>query len=338
MASLQSLEIEQARLQERYEENPSGRLFAPLADVLRKLGRQDEALELCREGLSRHPAYSSAYVILGKIHLERGDQEGAVDAFEKVLELDRENLLALRQLAKIYEASGELERAEELWTRVASLEPDAGAVEERLEALRRRLEAGPSERPAGASKEEKKEKEAEPAEDGPDDATPAPTEAAPSGEADAPVEKAETPRTTKVASSAEIATITLAQIYYEQGFLRKALEVYEQVQARNPNLEGIDDRVNEVRAEIDRGSETTPPSPTDVALEELGVSPELKPKGGGESSPSATSSVSDSDLLEEVQPEGPIAREPRDRSEKERFDGFRRWLDGISDDSEEHPE
>jgi tetratricopeptide (TPR) repeat protein len=296
VASLQSLEIEQARLQERHEENPSGRLFAPLADVLRKLGRVEEALEICREGLSRHPAYSSAYVILGKVHLELDMPDAAVEAFEKVLELDSENLLALRHLAKIHEATDELDRAEELWSRVATLEPDSEAVEDRLAALRRR-----------------RVKNAEPEELDPVDQDAEAVAAA--------VEEVAPDVESGVASSAEIATITLAQIYYEQGFLRKAFEVYEQVQARNPKLMGIDEQLAQLRAEIERAQTT--PTPAEVCLNDLEVQADAAPR------PPATALDEDGVLHE-----GPITRAVDGQSERERFDGFRRWLDGISDDSE----
>jgi len=47
-------EQELQRLLERYEAQPEGRLFAPLADAYRRRGDLDEAYRICVDGLSRH--------------------------------------------------------------------------------------------------------------------------------------------------------------------------------------------------------------------------------------------------------------------------------------------
>ncbi|HKI84230.1 MAG TPA: tetratricopeptide repeat protein, partial [Candidatus Krumholzibacteria bacterium] len=95
-----SREHELHRLLERFENQPNGRIFAPLADCYRKLQRLDEAYKVCVDGLMRHPRYSTGFVVLGKIHLDREELEEARTAFETVLSLDPENLIALRELAE----------------------------------------------------------------------------------------------------------------------------------------------------------------------------------------------------------------------------------------------
>jgi len=99
MSGHQQLERELARLTERFEEQPAGRVFAPLADCHRKLGQLDTALQVCLTGLARHPGYSSAQLILGKIFLDRGEDDPAREALQAVLDLDSQNLLAMRLLA-----------------------------------------------------------------------------------------------------------------------------------------------------------------------------------------------------------------------------------------------
>jgi hypothetical protein len=60
-------------------------------------------------------------------------------------------------------------------------------------------------------------------------------------EAVSDAEKDNTPRLlhAKDAPTSEIATLTLAGIYAEQGFKAKALEIYRQIEARNPDLPGL---------------------------------------------------------------------------------------------------
>lgn len=41
----------------RYQEDPTSRVFAPLAEAYRRLGRVDEAIDICLEGLKHHPEF-----------------------------------------------------------------------------------------------------------------------------------------------------------------------------------------------------------------------------------------------------------------------------------------
>jgi hypothetical protein len=40
---------------EKYRRSPESYVFVPLADAVRKMGRQSEALEICENGLAQHP-------------------------------------------------------------------------------------------------------------------------------------------------------------------------------------------------------------------------------------------------------------------------------------------
>ena len=94
------------KLERRYAENPDGRFFAPLADAYRKAGSLDRALELVRAGLAKHPDYLSARIVLGRCLLDKGDDAEAERTFRSVLELDAENIIALKSLAEITERTG----------------------------------------------------------------------------------------------------------------------------------------------------------------------------------------------------------------------------------------
>ncbi len=58
--------------QRKYELNPHSRAFAPLADLYRKAGRLEEAIEVLEAGLAEHPRYVSALVILARCHVDAG--------------------------------------------------------------------------------------------------------------------------------------------------------------------------------------------------------------------------------------------------------------------------
>lgn len=91
------------KLERRHRENPEGRTFAPLADAYRKAGDLPRALEILKYGLQLHPDYLSASIVLGRCHLDMGDLPGAEAAFRRVLELDKENVIAIKALADITE-------------------------------------------------------------------------------------------------------------------------------------------------------------------------------------------------------------------------------------------
>jgi hypothetical protein len=94
------------KLERRFAENPDGRFFAPLADAYRKAGNVDRALELVRSGLEKHPDYLSAHIVLGRCLLDKSDDAEAEKTFRAVLDLDVENIIALKSLAEITERTG----------------------------------------------------------------------------------------------------------------------------------------------------------------------------------------------------------------------------------------
>lgn len=269
-----SLEQELERLLQRFNANPEGRIFAPLADCYRKLGRLGEALRVCESGLGRHPDYSSALVILGKIHLDRGDLESAAGAFRRVLEMDPHNLVAVRQLAQVAGAQGDVEAARDAWGRLVSLDPHAEDAREHLERLSNAVDAtataspAPAEPPAAEPFVEPTPPVAE-VPHAPEEREAAVTATselaeageqegesrarAQEGEADAEVPAApataEDPAT-GVERASQIATMTLADIYYEQGFKAKALEIYRTVLRDNPRTPGIAEKVERIENEL----------------------------------------------------------------------------------------
>lgn len=93
-------------LRRRVDSDPASIAFAALAEEYRRTGRHEEAIETCRTGLQRHPAYLSARVTLGRALIEVGDLDSARTELETVLKTAPENLAAIRGLAQIHERQG----------------------------------------------------------------------------------------------------------------------------------------------------------------------------------------------------------------------------------------
>jgi|YelNatPaOPRAMG01_1025707.scaffolds.fasta_scaffold00014_38 tetratricopeptide (TPR) repeat protein len=134
-------------LEERLRNNPGSLLFARLADHYCQLGRIEEAIQLCQQGLQRHPRYATGYVVLAKAYWRKGQLDAARSALDKSLELEPHNLQALSLRAQILRASGSLSEAAQDYRDVLALNPlDEGArLElESLESLEETL-VGPAE-------------------------------------------------------------------------------------------------------------------------------------------------------------------------------------------------
>ena len=138
------------KLERRYAENPQGLTFAPLAEVHRKNGDVSRALELLGPGLALHPDYIPASIVLGRCHLDLGDQHAAETAFTHVLSLDGENVIALKALAEITERLLRLDESERWLNTLLSIDrsnDEAREQLERVQASRRQAEMGSSASP-----------------------------------------------------------------------------------------------------------------------------------------------------------------------------------------------
>jgi tetratricopeptide (TPR) repeat protein len=97
------------QLRRRVRSDPASIAFAALAEEYRRDGRYAEAIEICRVGLQRHPAYLSARVTLGRALIGIGDLEAARLELEAVLRVAPENLAAIRAMADIYSQLPDIE-------------------------------------------------------------------------------------------------------------------------------------------------------------------------------------------------------------------------------------
>jgi tetratricopeptide (TPR) repeat protein len=122
------------KLERRLRENPEGRTFAPLADAYRKAGDVPRALEILKTGLQLHPDYLSASIVLGRCHLDLGDLASAEGAFRRVLELDKENVIAIKALADITERQARFDESEHWLSYLLSI--DGSNEEARLQLQR----------------------------------------------------------------------------------------------------------------------------------------------------------------------------------------------------------
>ncbi|MDZ7269004.1 MAG: tetratricopeptide repeat protein [candidate division KSB1 bacterium] len=84
-------------LQVLLQQNPDSLTFARVADVLMRNGRLDEAIQVCEEGVRRHPYYVTGHFVLGKCYRQKKLYDMAEKEFKRVLLFDPKHIAAHRQ-------------------------------------------------------------------------------------------------------------------------------------------------------------------------------------------------------------------------------------------------
>lgn len=97
-----------AELRRRVEKDPTSIAFAQLAEEYRRSGDVLQAVNVCRDGLARHPGYVSAQVTLGRALMDLGQLREARTELEAVLRVAPDNLAAIRALADMHQELDEI--------------------------------------------------------------------------------------------------------------------------------------------------------------------------------------------------------------------------------------
>jgi Flp pilus assembly protein TadD len=127
-------------LRRRVEKDPASIAFAQLGEEFRRAGRFGDAIDTCRAGLARHPAYLSARVTLGRSLIALGDFDQAERELTLVLRTAPENPAALRGLAEIEQHRGNLPEALVRYEAALGLVPHDPELNHLVRALRHEIE------------------------------------------------------------------------------------------------------------------------------------------------------------------------------------------------------
>ena len=88
-------------LSQKLASNSSSPIFARLADLYLVKGQTEEALKLCEEGVTMHPAYASGFVLLGRCYLAQQNNKKAEKALTRALQLTPYSQVARKLLDEI---------------------------------------------------------------------------------------------------------------------------------------------------------------------------------------------------------------------------------------------
>lgn len=246
------------KLEQKHADNPDGRYFVPLATAYRKAGETDRAIALLRQGLEGNGEYLSAHIVLGRCLADKGENDAARDEFDYVLQLDPQNLVALRSLGEMAMASGDYTDARQRWEQLLGVDPmneDARRALEKLEsapAPETEASTAPPRTPAAV-----------------DQPLPSPV----------PSEDWEDEEPAGLESGRRdnaVVTETIAELYTRQGFYDRAVEVYRELLRRrgsDPDLEERLARVERLLAGTTADPGGSSPEPVGSSLEPVAPSP-----------------------------------------------------------------
>ncbi len=184
-------------LKKKLEENPDSLVFALLADAYRKQGNLNQAYEICQKGLQKHPNYNIAQIVLGRIFQEQKKVDEASSEFKKVLEGDPENIMAHSLLGSLHMEKKEYQEAIEEYQKVLTLNPDD---ENAPIALKDAIEKA-------ASEQRRNNKT---------------------------IKKESADVNSNTSTKESNVTLTLAELYLKQNHFDKAIEVFQELLANDP--------------------------------------------------------------------------------------------------------
>ncbi|MFZ3207218.1 MAG: tetratricopeptide repeat protein [Geobacteraceae bacterium] len=251
--------------------DPQSYCFAPLAELYRKLGLLDDAVNVAKRGCEIHPEYVGGHMALARAHFDKGLKDEAKMAFEKVVRATPENLLAQKLLGQIYMEEGNTVAAINTLRVMLSLNPgdmesqtmldslsriaetDAEQLDESPETLASVVDAGDESTVVSeplldeALLEEVEVIEELTEEDFAEEEFQCP-EVATASPALEPGERDELLGEVK----GSLATVTLADLYISQGFPKRAIAIYRELLKTEPENRELKQRLIDLKLDIDR--------------------------------------------------------------------------------------
>lgn len=87
------------KYQAEYEKNPRSRVFAPLAELYRKVGMTDRAMEILASGIRYHPKYVLGYLGMASCYYDIQQYSLAYSTLKPFVDGNRDNLKLLKLFA-----------------------------------------------------------------------------------------------------------------------------------------------------------------------------------------------------------------------------------------------
>ena len=243
----------------QFEANPNSQVFAPLAEAYRKLGMYQEAIDLLREGIAKHPTYPLGYLGLASCYYDKEQFNLAYQTLRPLITEHRENIRMQRLFARTCEKLDKRDEALDTYKHLLFFNPKESSLAKKVSELEKNI---PSVIEEDSYKEEKLDVEKNRDED-------SWSMLNLRSEQHQPVEESHDWVITQNLESDEelneidddsiddfvdkpasidppLVTLTLVDLYMGQGHTEKALEITEKLLELNPGNSNIQDKKKEI--------------------------------------------------------------------------------------------
>jgi tetratricopeptide (TPR) repeat protein len=123
-------------LENKLEKNPDSILFARLADAYLQADRIEEAIELCENGIKKHPFYVTGHYILAKIYLKKKLFDQAEKELKRVLLFDPKFIAAHRDYGELMSHIGWNNTCEMSYEEILQIDPFNEKAQKRFKELK----------------------------------------------------------------------------------------------------------------------------------------------------------------------------------------------------------
>jgi tetratricopeptide (TPR) repeat protein len=238
--------------EEHLARNPDSFLFARLSDAFLKLNLVDDALHTARQGVAKYPAYVAGQRALALACYAKGLMDESRQVLETVADAVPEDVEIQKLLGKVLRASGDDDGARRVYRVLLDFYPDDAECHGELKTLEQSLSAVVGEMVAVTV-----EPAAAPV--FPLETLAAEEDVLELDDADILLEEVEEepPVSAEVPRHDPLSTATLAELYIQQGFLSKALDIYRSLSDADPMNSTALARIAELEAL--QAVEETPP-------------------------------------------------------------------------------
>ncbi len=211
-------------------------IFLVLTEMTKE-GRFSEVIQECLKALSVYPDDIRLRNLLAESYLEAGFISLAEAELSRVTAELEPLTSAYKLQARIYKQQGKVEEASVSLKRYLALNPDdEDAIDLFVKILSAEAVPEPEVKPFDGEAEKQPEEEG-------------------FGEDETKAAAAEEEEEEEIV---DLATPTLAELYFSQGQTQEAIETYEKVLLNNPDDKTSEQRLNELRAPHDKESEPQP--------------------------------------------------------------------------------
>ncbi len=128
------------KYQADFEKNPKSRVFAPLAEIYRKVGMTEKSMEILSQGLRFHPTYLMGYLGLSFCYYDLKQYSLAYTTLRPFVEENRDNIRLQKLYSKICIAMAKKDEALETLKYLLFINPRDREIANDVQELERELE------------------------------------------------------------------------------------------------------------------------------------------------------------------------------------------------------